>query len=80
MEVRVIHKEKVQFKPLQSDTFEVGLCEGDFGMVLGKCLRAILEVQLALHEEAPEFAEISPIKLVWFLDFGALRGLGGVVT
>ena len=78
MEVRVVHEEKVQFKPLQGDTFEVGLHEGDFGMVLGECLRVILEVQLALHEEDLEFTGISPVKLVWFSDFGALRGLGGV--
>ena len=80
MEVRVIHEEEVQFEPLQSDTFEVGLHEGDFGTVLGECLRAILEVQLTLHEEDPEFAGISPVKLVWFSDFGVLRGLGEVTT
>ena len=51
MEVGVVHEEKVWFELLQSDTFEVGLCKGDFGMVLGECLRAILEVQLVLHEE-----------------------------
>ena len=72
MEVGVIPKEEVWFKPLQGDTFEVGLCEGDFGVVLGKCLRVILEVQLTLHEEDLEFAGISPVKLVWFLDFGVL--------
>ena len=63
-EIGVVHEEEVQFEPLQGDTFEVGLREGDFGVVLDKCPRAILEVQLALHEEDPEFAEISPIKLV----------------
>ena len=80
MEVRVVHEEEVWFEPLQGDTFEVGLREGDFGMVLGKCLRTILEVQLALHKEDPEFTGISPVKLVWFSDFGALQGLGGVAT
>ena len=72
IEVGVIHEEKVQFKPLQGDTFEVGLHKGDFGTVLGEYLRVILEVQLALYEEDLEFAEISPIKLVQFLDFGVL--------
>ena len=72
MEVRVIHEEEVQFKPLQGDTFEVGLCKGDFGMVPGECLGAILEVQLTLHKEDPEFVGISPIKLVQFSDFCAL--------
>ena len=71
-EVGVIHEEEVQFEPLQGDTFEVGLREGDFGVVLGECPRAILEVQLALHEEDPEFVGISPIKLVQFSDFGVL--------
>ena len=33
-------------------------------MVLSKCLRAILEVELTLHEEDLEFVGISPIKLV----------------
>ena len=80
MEVRVVHEKEVWFKPLQSDTFEVGLCEGDFGAVLGKCPRAILEVQLALHKEDLEFAEISPVKLVQFSDFGVLQGLRGVMT
>ena len=80
MEVGVVHEEEVRFEPLQGDTFEVGLHEGDFGTVLGECLRVILEVQLALHEEDPEFAGISPVKLVRFSDFGALRGFGGVAT
>ena len=80
MEVRVIYEEEVQFEPLQGDTFEVGLCKGDFGVVLSECLRAILEVQLALHEEEPEFVEISPVKLIWFSDFGVLQGLEGVAT
>ena len=77
---RVVHEEEVWFKPLQGDTFEVGLCEGDFDAVLGECPRVILEAQLALHEEDLEFAGISPVKLVQFLDFGVLRGLRGVVT
>ena len=72
MEVGVIHEEEVWFEPLQDNTFEVGLCKGDFDVVLGEYPRVILEVQLALHEEDLEFAGISPIKLVWFLDFGAL--------
>ena len=49
-------------------------------MVLDKCPRVIVEVQLTLHEEDPEFVGISPVKLVWFSDFGALQGFGGVVT
>ena len=80
IEVGVVHEEEVRFEPLQGNTFEVGLCKGDFGMVLGECLRVILEVQLALHEEDLEFMGISPVKLVQFLDFGALRGPGGVAT
>ena len=71
-EVRVVHEEEVWFEPFQGDTFEVGLREGDFGVVPGECLRAILEVELALHKEDLEFAGISLIKLVWFSDFGAL--------
>ena len=72
MEVGVIHEEEVWFEPLQGNIFEVGLHKGDFGMVLGKCLRAILEVQLTLHKEDPEFVGISPVKLVQFSDFGVL--------
>ena len=79
-EVRVIHEEEVRFEPFQDNTFEVGLHESDFGAVLGECLRAILEVELALHQENLEFVGISPIKLVQFSDFGVLQGLGGVVT
>ena len=78
IEVGVVHEEEVQFEPFQGNTFEVGLHEGDFGTVLGECPRAILEVQLTLHEEDLEFVGISPVKLVRFSDFGALRGLGGV--
>ena len=80
MEVRVVHEEEVCFEPFQGDTLEEGLCEGDFGIVLSKCLRVILEVELVLHQENLEFAGISPIKLVWFSDFGVLQGLGGVET
>ena len=71
---------EVQFEPLQGDTLEVGLCKGDFGTVLGECPRVILKIQLALHEEDLEFAEISPIKLVWFSNFCVLQGLRGVAT
>ena len=78
MEVRVVHEEEVWFKPLQSDTLEVGLHKGHFGVVLYKCPRAILEVQLTLHEEDSEFAEICPVKLVQFSDFCTLQGLRGV--
>ena len=52
--------------------------KGDFDAVLSECLRAILKVQLALHKEDLEFAEISPVKLVRFLDFGVLQGFRGV--
>ena len=72
IEIGVVHEEEVQFKPFQGNTLEVGLCEGDFGVVLSKCPRAILKVELTLHQENPEFAGISPIKLVWFSDFCAL--------
>ena len=72
MEVGVIHMEEVWFEPLQGGTLEVGLCKGHFGAVLSECLRVILEVKLILHQENPEFVGISPIKLVWFLDFGVL--------
>ena len=71
IELGVVHEE-VQFKQLQDDTLEVGMCKGHFSMVLGKCLRIILEVQLALHQKDPVFVGISPIKLVWFSDFCAL--------
>ena len=72
MEVGVVHEEEVWFEPFQGDTLEVGLHEGDFGVVLSKCPSVILKVELTLHQENPEFAEISPVKLVWFLDFDAL--------
>ena len=79
-EVRVIHEEEVRFEPLQSNTFEVGLREGDFGVVLSKCPRVTLEVELALYQENLEFAGISPVKLVWFSDFSALQGFEGVLA
>ena len=41
-------------------------------MVLDEYLRAILEVELTLHQENLEFVEISPVKLVWFMDFSVL--------
>ena len=43
MELRVV-QEEVQFEPLQGNTLEVGLHKGDFGVVLGKYPRVILEV------------------------------------
>ena len=77
-ELGIIHEEEVWFEPLQSDTLEVGLYKGDLGTVLSEYLRAILKVQLVLHQENPEFAGISPVKLVWFSDFCVLRGFRGV--
>ena len=71
-ELRIVHQEEVQSEPLQGNTLEVRLHKGDFSMVLGECPRAILEVQLTLHKENLEFVGVSPVKLVWFLDFGAL--------
>ena len=62
MELGIIYEEEVWFEPLQGDTLEVGLHKGPFGVVLGECLRAILEVQLTLHEENLEFTGISPVK------------------
>ena len=40
----------------------------------------ILEVQLALDKEDPEFAGICPVKLVKLLDLGARSGVGGQMT
>ena len=71
-EVGVIHMEEVWFKPLQGNTLKVGLHEGHFDMVLSEYQRAILKVQLTLHEEDLKFAGISPVKLVQFLDFCVL--------
>ena len=64
MELGIVHEEEVWFEPLQGNTLQVGLCEGDFGVVLDKCPRAILEIKLALHQENLEFAGVSPVKLV----------------
>jgi len=46
-------------------------------MVRDKSLRAILEVKFTLDQEGPEFAGISPVKLVQLPDFhawGRVRG------
>ena len=69
IELEVIHKEEVWFKPLQD---EVGLHEGDFGVVLSEYLRVVMEIEITLRQEDPEFVGISPIKLVQFSDFDAL--------
>ena len=78
-ELRIIYEEKVWFKLFQGNPFEVRLYKNDFSMVLSKCSRAFVEVEFVLYQKDPEFSEISPIKLVWFSDFGTLQGFRKVV-
>ena len=79
MKLEVVHQEEVWFKPFQNDAFEIGLYKGHFGIVLSKCLRVIMNVELALYQENLEFVEVSPIKLIQFSDFGALQSVEGMV-
>ena len=79
-ECGVFHEEEVRFEPFQRDALQVRLREGDFSAVGAECLRAILEVKFALHQEDPELAGICPVKLIRFSDLGALIGFGGSPT
>ena len=65
------------FKPFQGHAFEVRLHKGYFGMVLDESLEAILEVQLALDQEGPEFVGVCSVKLIQFMDLGAWSQFGG---
>ena len=67
----IFHLEEVQFKPFQSHAFEVQLCKGNLGTVLDESLGVILEVQLTLDQEGPEFAGVCSVKLIQFSDLGA---------
>ena len=73
--------EEVQFKPFESNAFEIGLCKGDFSVICPKCPGAIGKVQFALNQEGPEFVRVDTVKLIRFTDFGLEdRGEGGMTS
>ena len=73
--------EEVQFEPFECDALEIGLHEGDFSMAHPKCPGVIGEVQFAFNQEGPEFARVSTIKLIRFMDFGfGNRDKGGIMS
>ena len=73
--------EEVQFEPFECDALEIGLHEGDFSVAHPKCPGVIGEVQFALNQEGLEFARVSTIKLIRFMDFGfGNRDKGGIMS
>ena len=78
-----ISQQELGLEPIKCHALEVGLGVDDLCTVIVEGPRAVLEVQLALHEEHTEFLRVGTIKLVRFTDlhptlrFGGLAGGGG---
>ena len=78
-----VSQQELRLEPIEHHALEVGLGIDDLHMVIVKGLGAVLEVQLALHEEHTELMGVRTIELVWFADFhpplrfGRLTGGGG---
>ena len=78
-----VSQQELRLEPIKCHALEVGLGVDDLCTVIFEGLGAVLEVQLALHEEHMEFVGVRTIKLVRFTDlhpplrFGGLAGGGG---
>ena len=71
--IRVEGTEKVGFEPLERHTFEVQLCECDFGSICVKGSLPVLKVELALHQKGAELLGVGTIESVWFADTSTRR-------
>ena len=64
-----VSQQELGLEPIKCHALEVGLGVDDLRTVIVEGLGAVLEVQLALHEEHMELVGVGTIKLVWFADF-----------
>ena len=76
VEVRIAQQE-LGLEPIKRHALEVGLGIDDLGAVIVEGPRAVLEVQLALHEERTEFLRLGTVELVRFADLRPTRRFGG---
>ena len=58
-----ISQQELRLKPIKHHALEVGLGVDDLRMVIVEGLGAVLEVQLALHEEHMEFVGVGTVEL-----------------
>ena len=73
-----VSQQELRLKPIMCHALEVGLGIDDLHTVIVKGLRAVLEVQLALHKECTEFVGVGTVELVRFVDLCPLLGFGGL--
>src|SRR6201981_341479 len=73
-----INQQELGLEPIKSHALEVRLGVDDLGMVIVEGFRAVLEVQLALHEECMEFVGVGTVELVRFTDLSPTLGFGGL--
>ena len=73
-----VAQQELRLEPIERHALEVGLGVDDLGAVIVEGPRAVLEVQLALHEERTEFLRFGTVKLVRFADLGPTRRFGGL--
>ena len=73
-----IAQQELGLEPIERHALEVGLGVDDLCAVIVKGPRAVLKVQLALHEERMEFLGVRTVKLVRFVDLCPMLGFGGL--
>ena len=71
--IRIEGTEEVGFEPLKHHTFEVRLCECDFGSIRVKGSSPVLKIELALHQKGVELLRVGTIESVWFADASMRR-------
>ena len=76
-EVRVSQQE-LGLEPIECHALEVGLSIDDLCAVIVEGPRAVLKVQLALHEECMEFLGVGTVELVRFMDLHPMLRFGGL--
>ena len=74
-----VSQQELRLKPIECHALEIGLGIDDLCTVIVKGLRAVLEVQLALHEECMEFVGVRTIELVRFADLCPMLRFGRLV-
>ena len=78
VEVRIAQQE-LGLEPIERHALEVGLGIDDLCVVIVEGPRAVLKVQLALHEEHMEFLGVGTVELVRFADLGPTLRFRGLV-
>ena len=74
-----ISQQELGLEPIERHALEVGLGIDDLCAVIVEGPRAVLEVQLTLHEERTEFLGLGTVELVRFMDLCPMLGFRGLV-